>query len=395
MAVAVTLNPDVSFIDCRIEYDVSYSAASNSTTVSAYFRVKSTGSVDSQGEARFKVYIENSSGTAVATATRTSNTTIQNDNTWRTYATATYTFTNGTGVNNTNSLTGIAQYRIGGGVSSGTDPLVGSSWNALPTEETDTITSNASLYPIVPSFTLQRTLVNLPSNTSSVSYLTSPSNEITTSSGYETTTNTTSGATISQEYAVSTSSTPGTYTPFSGTLSVSPLQRVWVRATATADGRTVDKDGISTANIVQTIYGYPSKPVSISLSKVGRQVTVTYGNSATNGGYDTSPTYTVQRSSNGGSTWEAHNNSDLLTPAATYLFRVYATNATGDSEARVSESLFLSAYGYMTPDGSTLTPVNMAKIYVGIGGPGADENGWRTVQNVKRYTESGWIDLQT
>jgi hypothetical protein len=63
--------------------------------------------------------------------------------------------------------------------------------------------------------------------------------------------------------------------------------------------------------------------------------------------------------------------------------------------------LFLSAYGYRFSGTYPPTPVNLAKIYVGIGGIGADANGWRTVQNAKRYVANagsgspGWIDLTT
>jgi hypothetical protein len=392
MAVGVNLNPDVSYIDCRIEYDVTDDRANNKSTVTAYFAVRSTGSDPSLGIANFRVTIRNSSGTTLATATRTVQTTIPDDSVWRYYARADYTFTH-------SSTTGTSSFQVGGGTNSGSDPLNGSAWNSLPNTASSTITAtNFQLYPVVPSFSLQRTAVNLTANTSTVSFITAPSGNITTNAG---TVTSTSGAVLTTQVARSLTSTPGTYSTFSGSASASPLERVWIKVTSTADGVTVNRSGASTADIVQTIYGLPARPASITLNKTGRQVAVTYGNSPSNGGYDTSPTYTIERSFNNGSSWEAHNNTDLLTPAATYIFRVSATNATGTSEYRISESLFISAYGYRFSGSYPLTAVNMAKIYVGIGGAGADATGWRTVQNVKKYVSDagsgspGWIDLTT
>jgi len=392
VATGVTLNPDVSYIDCRIEYSIADDRANNQSTVSAFFAARSTGSTNSQGTANFKVFIKNSAGTIVASATRTNNTTIVADSTWRYYARADYTFTH-------NTTTGTNTYAVGGGTNSGTDPLIGSAWNSLPTETSGQISAtDYQLYPVVPSFALQRTSVNLTANTSTISFSTSPSGNITTNTG---TVTSSSGAVLTRQVARSLTSTPGTYSTFSTSTSASPLERVWIKVTSTADGVTTNRSGTSTADVIQTIYGYPARPASITLNKTGRQVAVTYENSTSNGGYDTSPTYTVERSSNNGTSWEAHSNSDLLTPAATYIFRVYATNDTGSSEYRTSESLFISAYGYRFTGTYPPTAVNMAKIYVGIGGIGADANGWRTVQNVKRYVSDagsgspGWIDLTT
>jgi hypothetical protein len=389
--IAATISTGVSFVAGYVEYDATEDRANNQTLISAFLTLKANGTSSSQGTARFRVFIRNSAATEVSANTLTVNTTILNDNVYRRYVRTDYYVPH-------SSTTGIGSFYVGASTSSGTDPLIGSAWNSLPLTVSGLQSIDFQLYPVVPVFSLQRTSVNLAANTSTVSFLTSPSANITTNTG---TVTSASDASLTTQIAKSLTSTEGTYSTFSGSASVSPLERAWIKVTSTADGVTANRTGTSTANVIQTIFGYPSRPTSISLNKVGRQVTVTYGNSATNGGYDTSPTYVIERSLDAGSTWSAHNNSDLLTPAATYIFRVYATNATGSSETRVSESLFLSAYGYRFSGTYPPTPVNLAKIYVGIGGLGADANGWRTVQNAKRYVANagsgspGWIDLTT
>ena len=160
--------------------------------------------------------------------------------------------------------------------------------------------------------------------------------------------------------------------------------------------------GIGPWSTSTIINGIPTAPATISLTRTGKNVLVTAG-SATGVGITG---YYVQSSSDGGSTWSTAQlmtlqqyNYTTLTSGVTYLFRVYATNSIGNSAFTTSSSLFVAGYGYKRAADNTWTALQDSRIYVGIGGVGADANGWRTVQNVKRYVSDtgsgspGWIDL--
>jgi hypothetical protein len=137
---------------------------------------------------------------------------------------------------------------------------------------------------------------------------------------------------------------------------------------------------------------------------VANSLTLTWTAPSSDGGATVS-SYKVQVSTDNGSTWTTKTtgitfpttltaNLTGLAIAATYKFRIIATNSTGDSAAgTASVAQFISAYGYRY-DGSTFIPITNAKIYVGVGGPGADANGWRTVQNIQKYGSGGWTSLQ-
>jgi hypothetical protein len=152
-----------------------------------------------------------------------------------------------------------------------------------------------------------------------------------------------------------------------------------------------------------SIAGIPTAPGTPSISNVvANSLTLTWTVPSSDGGATVS-SYKVQATTDNGTTWTTiktgiaglTTNLTGLTIAATYKFRIIAVNSTGDSDAgTASDAQFISAYGYRY-DGSNPVPITSAKIYVGVGGPGADANGFRTVQSVQKYTASGWQPLET
>lgn len=150
--------------------------------------------------------------------------------------------------------------------------------------------------------------------------------------------------------------------------------------------------------------GIPNAPIIQAVSKNAKQVSITWTAGSSNGstvsGYRVEGSYddfsTIHYSANiSGATSLSHTTTDL-TIAQTYKFRVITTSNVGDSEPSAeTDGLFISAYGYRYNGTDFSTAIQSAKIFVGVGGPGADEDGWRTVQGVQRWNGSSWIDLQT
>jgi hypothetical protein len=221
---------------------------------------------------------------------------------------------------------------------------------------------------------------------------------------------TTSGSTsiTKYQYSVSTSST-GTGTP--GTLSgatpvsVTSTTGYYVKTRAISWDGGEGSWGYGAWSPTTFIAGIPTAPGTPSISNVvANSLTLTWTAPSSDGGATVS-SYKVQVSTDNGSTWTTKTtgitfpttltaNLTGLAIAATYKFRIIATNSTGDSAAgTASVAQFISAYGYRY-DGSTFIPITNAKIYVGVGGPGADANGWRTVQNIQKYGSGGWTSLQ-
>jgi hypothetical protein len=175
--------------------------------------------------------------------------------------------------------------------------------------------------------------------------------------------------------------------------------------------------------------GVPSAPQSISVSsKVGRNVTIAHQNIVSGGDYGNSVTeYRLQLSVDNGTTWKGWDNStkqftesnaynvvtsgsfvySLLTPALTYLFRVYAVNSIGDGDKRTtSTGLFVSAGGrrFRSPsesDPGTFQPTETAKRYGQVSDAGNVPvvYGWIDISVAKKYDPTnqnavnGWIDL--
>jgi len=87
--------------------------------------------------------------------------------------------------------------------------------------------------------------------------------------------------------------------------------------------------------------------------------------------------------------------TDDLLIAKTYRFRIRANSDVGFSSYQESPVIFVSAYGSRATDPTSFIPIENAKIFLGIGQPGADEIGWKIIENVKRFDGTAWTDLQT
>lgn len=190
----------------------------------------------------------------------------------------------------------------------------------------------------------------------------------------------------------------------SGTISgLTSTQGYYVRTRAISYAGIVNGWGYGAWSPSTFKAGIPSQPGQPVISNlVTNNLTLTWTAPSTNGGATIS-SYRVQATTNGGANWatikmditSTTTNLTGLTIGATYQFRIVAINSTGYSEASdPTAELLISAYGYRY-NGTTFTAITNAKIYVGIGGIGADANGWRTVENVKKYTASGWTPLET
>jgi hypothetical protein len=86
--------------------------------------------------------------------------------------------------------------------------------------------------------------------------------------------------------------------------------------------------------------------------------------------------------------------TENLLVAKTYEFRVLATSDVGSSAYQTSPQIFISAYGSRATGPTTFVPIENAKIFLGIGQPGADAGGWRTIENVRKF-DGTWKDLET
>ncbi len=218
----------------------------------------------------------------------------------------------------------------------------------------------------------------------------------------------TSGSASLSRYEYSISSSPtetGTPGTLSGTTPVTVTKTIgyYVKTRAISWDGGEGSWGYGAWSPTTFVAGVPTAPGTPSISNlVANSLTLTWTAPSSDGGATVS-SYKVQATTNNGTTWTTiktgitglTTNLTGLTIAATYKFRIIAVNSTGDSDAgSESVSQFISAYGYRY-NGTSFVPITNAKIFVGIGGPGADANGWRTVQNVQKYTSSGWQPLQS
>jgi hypothetical protein len=174
----------------------------------------------------------------------------------------------------------------------------------------------------------------------------------------------------------------------------------------TVYGYSANEDAGSASVNLGTVAGVPNAPSSISYSNVGRNYTVALGASSSDNGSAIS-SYTIQyrTSTDGGTTWTGYTNAQtatwnpatskfeytysLLTPALTYQFRAYATNAIGTSTVIESSTKFVSAGGRRKISGGTFEPTQTAKRY------NAATNQWVDITIAKRYNgaTSQWVDL--
>lgn len=197
------------------------------------------------------------------------------------------------------------------------------------------------------------------------------------------------------EYQWSTDQTTWTtVTPMNTTTATSAVASPSFTATSTIpyyfQTRGVSSEGNGAWSPTGTSFGVPSAPASVTTSRTARSVTVTVGASATNGGTAIT-NYYVQYSTDSGSTWSTaqvvsgglytYNN---LTPALTYVFRAYSTNAVGSSATTSSSSLFVPAGGKRY-DGTSFTSTTVAKRWSG--------SAWVDLTTAKRWNGSAWVDL--
>ena len=148
--------------------------------------------------------------------------------------------------------------------------------------------------------------------------------------------------------------------------------------------RVKTADGSGPWSATQNTLGAPA---TITATRTGRNVAVTAGNATG----DTITGYFVQYSTNSGSSWstaqamtsQAYTYTNL-TPGLTYLFRVYATSASGNSGKTVSAGVFVSAGGKRW-DGSAWQYGATAKRWNG--------SAWVDLTTAKRWNGSAWTDL--
>jgi len=178
-----------------------------------------------------------------------------------------------------------------------------------------------------------------------------------------------------------------------------------------------DSDYSASSNV--TIPPVPSGPtITTALTKQVRKVTIDWNAPSVSGG-TTILGYQVEArySEDGGSTW-VNSFEQIATPAAgttiletadlniakTYQFRVRAVTDVGltaySSTASLTEynSIFISAYGYRHDGTNFNTAIQFAARYTGSSGDsivvnGTTYTGWKTIENVKRYTGSEFISL--
>lgn len=110
----------------------------------------------------------------------------------------------------------------------------------------------------------------------------------------------------------------------------------------------------------------PSRPGTLTAALDGGDVLLSWGGSSSNGG-NSSTTYGIRYSDNGGSTWSATINVGLgtsytlsgLAPGKSYVFMVFLSNSRGSSQSRQSASLFVPAGGQRWT-GTSEVPVGAA-----------------------------------
>ena len=152
--------------------------------------------------------------------------------------------------------------------------------------------------------------------------------------------------------------------------------------------RGVSSEGDGAWSSSSSIVGIPTAPSSISATRSARSVTVVAGSSTGSG----ITGYKVQYSTDDGSTWstavsmtsQSHTYTDL--PAAlTYLFRVYSTNAIGNSDYATTATGIYVAAGGKRWTGSAWSSTTTAKRWSG--------SAWVDITTAKRWDGSAWVDL--
>lgn len=158
-------------------------------------------------------------------------------------------------------------------------------------------------------------------------------------------------------------------------------------ATVYAQTRAISSEGTGPWSASSSIVGIPTAPSSISVTRNGRSLTITAGSSSGTG----ITGYFVQYSTDDGSNWSsAQAMTGLtysyvnLTPALTYIVRVYSVNSIGPSGYTTAAGVFVPAGGKRW-DGTTWLPSSTGKRW--------DGSAWVDLQTAKRWDGSAWTDL--
>lgn len=152
-----------------------------------------------------------------------------------------------------------------------------------------------------------------------------------------------------------------------------------------------NSDGTKYSSTYGPYYGIPSAPASITATRTKRDITVTAGASTANGGTAIT-SYSVQYSSDGGTSWRTAQTMTSqsytyanLSASSTYLFRVYSTNATGISTYTQTASGTYMPVGGKRWNGTTFINPPKAQRWNGTS--------WVDLQTAKKWNGTAWIDL--
>jgi hypothetical protein len=222
----------------------------------------------------------------------------------------------------------------------------------------------------------------------------------------------TNGGTTFTDWSAETTLNGSTYsTTFASSAATTYQFRVRAIAASGAGGSYNSSGNFHTPNVPLI----PSN--AIVLTKNVKKVNVDWDsfrtnantNSVYNGAVIAGHQIQFRYSGDKGSTW---TNFEALTPvgitnasttfiltenllvAKTYEFRVLATSDVGNSAYQTSPQIFISAYGSRASGPTTFLPIENAKIFLGVGQPGTDASGWRTIENIRKF-DGTWKDLET
>jgi hypothetical protein len=168
--------------------------------------------------------------------------------------------------------------------------------------------------------------------------------------------------------------------------------------------------GPSTSSSTLTVPPIPNAPTSITLSRVARKVTLGWTAPISNGSSITGYVIQSRFSSDGGTTyndWQTLGTTTStsfqtidLNIARTYQFNIYATSDVGNGSATISDSMFIAVYGKRYTDSTNRTDIKTLAIFTNdvsdsVVVDGVTYTKWKALESIRKYSASGWIDLQT
>jgi hypothetical protein len=164
--------------------------------------------------------------------------------------------------------------------------------------------------------------------------------------------------------------------------------------------------GTSTGQLSAIAPGVPNAPaIPTVTSKIGRNLVLNSQRGSSDFGNAISE-YRIQLSTDGGTTWKGWNNAtktftanntynvldpngdfsyELLAPALTYEWRVYAVNSIGEGDIATTLSGTFVSSGGKRWNGTTFVPTETAKRKV--------SSGWQDLTVAKRWNGTSWQDL--